>query len=380
MNDEAARRRMYIFLLALTVASTMGLQGWRTLVNNFAVEVASVDGLGMGVVQSVREVPGFLSLLVVYLLLVVSEHRLAALSVLIMGLGVAATGLLPSVWGLTFTTLIMSFGFHFMQTCNQSMSLQYFDRNTAPVVLGRQRSAGALGNLVIGGVVFLLAGGMDYMAMFGLLGGVVVLGGAGLLFFRPEVRPVAVQKKGMVLRKRYWLYYVLTFLAGARRQVFVAFAVFLLVQRFGFSVREVTVLFVVNNVINWFAGPRIGWAVARLGERKVLSVEYAGLIVVFMVYALSESKGLVATMYVVDNLLYGFSLGINTFFQKIADPGDIAPSMAVGFTINHVAAVIIPFAGGLLWTLRPSVVFMAGAGMAALSLFFVQLIRVPEEA
>ncbi len=380
MKMDTEQRRMYIFLLALTVACTVGLQGWRTLLNNFAVEIAHVDGMGMGVVQSLREVPGFLALLIVYVLLVIKEHRLAALSILILGLGVALTGVFPSVWGLALTTVIMSFGFHFAQTCNQSMSLQYFDSRLTPVVLGRQRSAGAIGNLVIGGLVFVLAGKLSYPALFAGIGGLVMLAGAVFYCFKPNLEPAAVQRRGMVFKKNYWLFYVLTFLAGARRQIFTAFAVFLLVQRFGYSVRDITVLFVINNIINWYAGPRIGRAVARFGERKMLSVEYAGLIFVFLVYGFSSSKWLVAVMYVVDNLLFGFNLGINTFFQKIADPSDIAPSMAMGFTINHIAAVLLPFIGGLVWMLHPSAVFVGGAALSALSLFFVQFIRLPQPA
>ncbi|MBU1003725.1 MAG: MFS transporter [Proteobacteria bacterium] len=378
MDILSQKRRIYLFLLVLTVASTVGLQGWRTLINNFAVEAAGLDGLGMGVVQSVREVPGFLSLLVVYLLLVIREQRLAALSVLIMGVGVAATGLFPSVWGLAFTTLIMSFGFHYFETCNQSLTLQHFDRATAPMVFGRLRGVASVGNLVIGAAIFLLSPYLEYAQLFALVGIVVALVGAALLWFNPRDTETQPQRKTMVLRGKYWLFYLLTFLAGARRQIFVAFSVFLMVERFGFSVREVTALFVLNNAINWFAGPWIGRAVVRLGERRILSVEYAGLVLVFLVYATTGSKAVVAVMYVLDHLLFNCAFAIRTYFQKIADPADIAPSMAVGFTINHIAAVIVPVTGGLLWLLHPAVVFYAGAGLSLVSLACVQFIRTPE--
>lgn len=379
MTNDARVRRIYLFLLALTVASAVGLQGWRTLLNNFAVEAAGVDGLGMGLVQSVREIPGFLALLVVYLLLVIREHRLAALSVAVCGVGVAATGLFPSVWGLGMTTVVMSFGFHYFETCNQSMTLQYFDRASAPVVLGRLRGASSIGNLAVGGFIFLAAGSADYPLLFAVIGGTVALVGAACAFWDPGAGPVVPQRRGMVLRRRYWLFYLLTFLSGARRQIFVAFAVFLMVERFGFGVREITALFVFNNLVNWFAGPLTGKAVARFGERRVMTVEYAGLALVFTVYALTGSKWVVAAMYVLDHLFYNCTIAVRTYFQKIADPADIAPSMAVGFTINHVAAVAVPAVGGLLWLLDPAVVFLGGAGMALVSLVFVQFVRVPED-
>jgi predicted MFS family arabinose efflux permease len=178
----------------------------------------------------------------------------------------------------------------------------------------------------------------------------------------------------MVLRKKYWLFYCLSLLAGSRRQIFVAFAVFLLVKRFEFSVQEVTILFVVNNLIGFVVNPLIGKAVNRFGERAVLSLEYATLVVVFLAYAYTDSKIVVACMYILDHLVFNFAMAIRTFFQKIADPKDIAPSMAVGFTINHAAAVLIPALGGMLWLLDYRIVFVAGTGLALISLALCQLI------
>jgi hypothetical protein len=369
-----AARRMFLFLLVLTVASALGFQGWRTLINNFAVEVGGLSGFDMGLVQSIREIPGFLALLVIYLLLFISEHRLGALSVLIMGLGVALTGLLPTTSGIILTTLIMSFGFHYYETVNQSLTLQYFDYGTAPLVFGRLKSLGAATNILVGVLIFLLSSWLSYAQLFAVLGGIVVLAGAWCLTRDPSDKELPPQRREMVFRKQYWLFYVLSLLAGSRRQIFVAFAVFLLVKKFDFSVQEITILFVVNNVIGYFANPLIGRAVNRFGERAVLSLEYAVLVGVFLTYAYTESRLVVAVMYIVDHLVFSFSMAIRTFFQKIADPRDIAPSMAVGFTINHVAAVAVPALGGLLWLVDYRIVFLGGVVLALGSLALTQLI------
>ena len=182
----------------------------------------------------------------------------------------------------------------------------------------------------------------------------------------------------MIFRRRYALYYFLTFMAGARRQIFMAFAVFLLVKIFHFSVREVTLLFVVNNGINYFLSPLIGKAIVRFGERRVLSVEYAGLVLVFLTYASTHSKIVVSLMYILDHILFNFAIAIRTYFQKIGDPRDIAPSMAVGFTINHIAAVVMPVVGGLLWMVDYRIPFIAGAVLSLVSLAAVQKIPQPE--
>nr|WP_155932402.1 MFS transporter [Pseudodesulfovibrio alkaliphilus] len=366
---------MYLFLLVLVVGAQAGFQGWRTLFNNFAVEVGGLSGLDVGLVQSVREVPGFLALTALYLLLILREHRLAALSVCILGLGVALAGLLPSTAGLVFTTLLMSFGFHYFETMNQSLTLQHFSRTEAPLVMGRLRGAAALTNIAVGTAIYFLARTMSYAEMFALLGGLAVAAGLWGMTRDPGSVGITPQNKRMVLKARYWLYYVLTFLGGARRQIFVAFAVFLLVERFGYSIGQVTALFVLNNVINFFAAPLAGRAVNRFGERTVLSVEYAGLTLVFVGYAMTDSGLVAGVLYVVNNILYNAAMAIRTFYHKIADPADIASGMAVGFTINHIAAVVIPLLGGLLWLTDHRIVFLGAAALSILSLLFCQ--RIP---
>jgi len=365
---------MYGYLLLLTVCSTAGLHVWRTLFDNFAVHIVNLNGAHVGVLQSVREIPGLLSLLVVYVLLIVKEHRLSALAVLLLGLGVALTGMLPTFYGLIFTTLVMSFGFHYFETTNQSLTLQYFDKQTAPLVFGRLRSYAAGTNVCCGLLVLFLAPLLDFRELYFIFGVIIMLAALWALTKNPSDRNLPVQRKQMIIRRRYWLYYCLTFMAGARRQIFVAFAVFLLVKKFGFSVPEIAVLFMLNNVVNFFLSPYIGKWVVRYGERNMLSVEYFFLIIIFIAYGLVESRYVALALYIADHIFFNFSLAIRTFFQKIADPEDIAPSMAFGFTINHIAAVFLPVAGGLLWLVDYRLVFFAGAALSLGSLTLVQYI------
>ncbi|UCC45732.1 MAG: MFS transporter [Candidatus Zixiibacteriota bacterium] len=365
---------MYRFLLVLTISSTMGLQAWRTLFDNFSVRVVGLDGSHIGVIQSVREIPGFLALLVVFVMLLIREHRISSLSIVTLGVGVAITGLFPSFVGLIGTTLIMSLGFHYYETTNQSLTLQYFDKKTSPLVFGRLRGIGAASNIAIGALIFLLAPHLSFSRLYLLLGGIIAAAGIWSLTRNPTRQDIPAQRKKMILRSRYWLYYFLTFMAGARRQIFVAFAVFLLVKKFGFTVQEITVLFIINNVVNYFLSPMIGKAIVRFGERKVLSTEYFSLIFVFLAYAVAESKLLVAFLYIADHIFFNFAMAIRTFFQKIGDPRDVAPSMAVGFTINHIGAVVLPVMGGLLWMIDYRIPFLVGAGLSLISLLAVQLI------
>jgi hypothetical protein len=370
---------MYPYLTLLVVVATVGHQAWRTLLNNFAVDQIGLTGLQMGIVQSLREVPGFLTFLVVYVLLVVKEHRLSAWSVILFGIGIILTGLFPSFQGLLFTTFLMSLGFHYFETTRQSLILQYFNKQQSPLVLAKWRSLSAIANISIGAVIWVVFRFTDIpMKMAYAFLGILIVGvGIYSIFKDPADKDLPIQHKKIVIRKKYWLFYSLNFLSGARRQIFVVFAVFMLVQKYGFSIWEISALFVLNNLITWIVSPYIGKAINRFGERKMLTLEYVSLIVIFLGYALLEHKVAAAGLYVIDHIFFNFSIGIHTFFQKTADPKDIAPSMAVSFSINHISAVIIPAIGGMLWMLNWRIPFISGAALAVLSLILVQWINVP---
>ncbi len=367
---------MFRFLMVMTICSTIGLQAWLTLFNNFAVERVHLSGEQVGMIQSVREIPGFLTLLAIFVMMVIKEHRLSAISILILGAGLGVTGFFPSYAGLMVTTVVMSFGFHYYETTNQSLTLQYFDRHKSPVVFGRLRSIAAASSIGVGVFVFLISHFLSFKGTYLTIGGLIMAAGLWAFTRNPVDKNIVPQHKKMIFRRKYWLFYFLTFMAGARRQIFMAFAVLLLVRKFEFSVQEVTILFVINNAINYFLSPVVGKCIVRFGERKVLSLEYFSLLFVFMAYAVVESKILVSFLYILDHIFFNFAIAIRTYFQKVGDPKDIAPSMAVGFTINHIAAVFLPALGGMLWMVDYRIPFLAGAGMSFVSLMAVQKIRV----
>ncbi|MBU5613948.1 MFS transporter [Geomonas azotofigens] len=374
------QRPMLRFLVVLTAASTIGLQGYTILFNNFAAEMVHLNGSQVGVTQSVREIPGLLSLLVVFVLLLVREHKLAALSVVLLGLGTGITALFPSYGWVIFTTVVMSFGFHYYESTNQSLTLQYFSTALSPLIFGRLRALAAVSSVVAGVIVYCLSGVAQYREMYLAIGALVLAAGVWGLFQNPTHAGIVPQRKKMILRRRYSLFYLLTLLSGARRQIFVVFSILLLVQVFHFTVREMTILFIVNNVVAYILNSLIGKAINHFGERTISSIEYSGVIVIFLVYAFTTSKNLVMLMYILDNILYNFEVAIRTYFQKVADPADIASSMSVGFTINHIAAVFLPALGGYFWMMDYRIPFIGGTVLGVISLIAAQWMRVPEKA
>jgi predicted MFS family arabinose efflux permease len=377
LEPEAIKRNpMFWYLVVLTISSTAGLQTWTTLFNNFAVDVAGLQGNHVGMIQSIREIPGFLALLAVYVMLVIREHRLSAISILILGAGLAATGFFPTFAGIAITTLISSFGFHYYETTNMSLTLQYFKKDESPWVFGKLTSLAAATSIGIGLLIWGMTSFLDFTQVYLVVGVLIAIAGLWALLTRdPSDINIIPQRKQMVLRKKYWLFYFLTFMAGARRQIFIAFSVLLLVQKFQYTVQEVTILFIINNTINYFLSPLVGKSIIRFGERKVLSLEYLSVIFLFTAYATTDSKLLVAFIYILDQIFFTFAIAIRTYFQKVGDPQDIAPSMAMGFTINHLAAVFLPAIGGMLWVIDYRIPFFAGAAMGVVSLLAVQKIK-----
>lgn len=370
-------RTMYRYLFVLSICMASTFQAWRTLFNNFSVGVVNLDSDGIGIIQSIREIPGFLALLVVYIYLLIKEHRVAAIGVGISGIGVFLTGLFPTFSGVIITTLVMSFGFHYYETVNQSLTLQYFNTKESPFVFAYIKKYSSLVCIITGLIIWAVSDNVGYTAMYMIFGGISVIGSVWAFTQKPTEKQISQQHKKIVLRKKYWAYYVLTFLSGARRQIFVVFAVFLMVKKFNFSLQTITLLFVLNNVINFFWLPQIAKLIDKLGEKKVLIIEYVGMVFIFLAYAYTNSPIVVGVLYIIDNIFFNFSLALKTYFHKIADKKDIAPSSGVSFTINHIAAVVIPFVGGQLWLFDYRIPFYMASVLGLLSV--VLSLKIPSK-
>ncbi len=376
MKISEFRKKPENMLLLMAIGVPLSFDIWRTLLNNFAIERVAFTGDLIGILQSLREVPGFLAFTVIFVLLLVREQRLAVVALATMGLGTALTGFFPTVYGLYFTTILMSVGFHYFEAIQTSLSLQWLPKSSAPIIMGRLISVGAFGGLMTFGFVYLAFDlfDLDFVWMYLIGGGATVLVAfAGYSLF-PQFESHTVQHKHIVLRKRYWLYYALTFMAGARRQIFVVFAGFMMVERFGFAVDEMALLFLANGALSMFLAPKIGRLIAHWGERRALTLEYIGLIGVFIGYAFVANAYVAVGLFIVDHIFFAMAIAIKTYFQKIADPADIASTASVGFSINHVAAVVIPAVFGIIWMVAPAVVFLLGAAMAGGSLVLSRLI------
>ena len=367
-------RRPVFLLFLMAAAMPLSFATWSALLNNFVVEAANFDGVGIGWLHTVREIPGFLAVGVILLIVFIREQVLAIGSLILLGAATAVVAWFPTYGGLLATTMISSVGFHYFETVNQSLQLQWIRKEDAPKTLGWIIAIGSGGSLLAYLLVVLTwkTFDLEYNTVYMAGGGATIAIAVYCMLAFPRFETPNPQKTQMVLKWRYWLYYALTFVAGARRQIFVVFAAFMMVERFGFEVHEVTALFIINYVVQMIAAPLMGRAVAMFGERAALTVEYGGLTLVFLAYGGIYYFGwgviIAAALYIIDHLFFTLAFALKTYFQKIADPEDIAPTAAVSFTINHIAAVFLPALLGYLWINSPGAVFGVAAMMAVVSL------------
>jgi len=373
-------RRPFALLILMAVAMPLAFNVWSALLNNFVIEAAGFTGVEIGWLHTVREVPGFLAIGVIAIILFVREQVFGLIALAVLGLGTAVTAWFPTLGGLLTLTMISSLGFHYYETVNQSLQLQWLPKDRAPQMLGWIVAVGSGASLVSYGLLvvtwkaFDLSYNFVYMTSGGLCAAIAIY----CLFAFPQFEAPHPQSKKMVLKRRYWLYYALQFMSGARRQIFIVFAAFMMVERFGFEVHEVTALFIANFIANMLFAPLMGRAVARFGERNALTFEYVGLILVFLsyggIYYFGWGVVIAGGLYILDHLFFALAFALKTYFQKIADPEDIAPTAAVAFTFSHIAAVFLPALLGYLWIASPGGVFVLAAGMAGTSLVLALMI------
>lgn len=369
-------RRMLVYLVVSNFMLYFGFNVWQVTFNNFAVEELGIGPGSVGWIQAVREIPGLVGFVVGLLALFLSEVRIMALSVILLGAGTFLTGQVINIPLLLLSTLVMSFGFHFFYPSSNAVVLMMVEKQHAPKSLGQLSSLGAMAALAATGTVYLLAGPWGYRRLFMVVGVLVAVGGLLLL-------PLGGAKEGLplrrqvVLRRRYWLYYTLTFLMGSRRHILTTFAIFLLVRKYGISVQTTATLFLINSLINTYTLQLVGRLVGRLGERLMLSVASGTLIFVFLGYAYVTYLPALFVLYVIDNTLFGFNLALTTYFQKIAvTPEEVTSNLSVAQTIEHIAAVVVPVMGGAMWEMFGSQApFLVGVGIVLISLALTQFMR-----
>jgi len=373
-------RRLFLTLAASNFLLFFGFSIWMAIFNNFAVQEIGVLPEQIGLIQSLREIPGLLGFTFALLALLIPEMRLMAVSTVLLGIGLIMTGRSYDVISLLIATLITSVGFHYFYNGVSAVTLLVASAREAPQALGKLNGVAAAASIAATGTTALVVRQFGERNILHVSGIALIMGGLVLLPFMKQPARGA-QRRRSPLRRRYWLYYVLTFLMGSRRHIASTFAIFLLVKEYGISTQQTALLYLVNSLINTYAAPQIGRLVARFGERSTLTVNYAILIGVFLGYAYVPWLGVLYVLFVVDSVLSGVGVALSSYFKKIAvSPDEITGNVSVAQSINHISAVILPAAGGWVWALFGSeFTFLFGVGIVALALVLTQFMRTKPE-
>lgn len=328
----------------------------------------------LGILESIRELPGFLVVILAAVTMRVAEPVLASIAISLFAVGLAAYRVVYDLPTLIVCSLIWSIGMHTWMPLQPSMTLAVSEEHSKGRRLGQISAAGALGSIC--GMMFVLAVGklLGFRNIFLIAGGIAAVGAVAISIVSRDIGHK--QKPRLIIKRRYSLYYTLVFLEGCRKQIFLTFAVFALVRNYGTPLQIVAALMVLNNVINLSLAPHVGRLIDRIGERHVLLFCYLALIPVFIGYATITRPGILYTLYCLDNLFFLGSIGLTTYIHRIADASDVMPTLAMGVSANHAAAVIVPLAGGFIWAnFGYQLTFLAGAVIVAVSSLVVLRIR-----
>ena len=341
---------------------------------NFATEVIKIDPRQLGWLEAVRETPGFLCVLVTALIMRIAEPRLGAISLFLVAIGMSMYAGVTGVASLMLWSFVWSVGLHTWMPISSSLVMSLAEQDRKGKRLGQIFGIGALGSLVGMAAVMILGYALSYPTWF-IIGGIsAAIASALLLFLRRDIG--CAQRPRLVWKRRYSLYYALTFLEGCRKQVFFTFAVYALTKIYHTTLQTVALLMVINSIVNLFGGPIVGRMIDRIGERKILMTSYSALILVFIGYAAIRHAHVLYVLYCLDNLFYLSTNCLTTYLQKISDAQDLMPTLSLGVTLNHSAAVLVPLIGGYLWySLGYPVTFFGGAVVVAISMVFAARVR-----
>ena len=349
------------------------------LFNNFIVDQIGVQPRELGYIESLREVPGFLNALFTAIIIYFAPPVVAGFALIVMGVGMAAYSQVNSFYGILVFSFVWSIGFHAWLPLRSAMTLAYSTDEEKGKWFGQLRSVESFATLTMIGLCLFATDLFEFGGLFRIGGVVVAAGGIALLFTSRRLQ--TERENRFVLRKSYWLYYVLSLLDGSRRQIFTTFAIFALVKVFGTDRDVIIRLVLINQVVVLFFSPTIGRLVDKLGERTMLSISYAGLFFVFIGYATLKNVTHLYVLYCIDNFLFVGRIALMTYVNKIASPQDLKPTLAMGVTMNHVAAVSVPLIGGFTWAaFGYQIIFIGGAVFTLISLVFAQWMRVGQGA
>jgi len=359
-----------------------------TAFNNFLSDTFNINAADRGRLEFPRELPGFLTALFSGMLFFLPEIYVAVTAALAIGLGMLGIAIWGGTWVpmLCFLTL-WSAGAHLMMPVRSSIGMNLAQSHEKGKRLGQIQSAGLgasiVGCLMVWGMMRYI--GVSYRVVFAVAGVAGLIG--AVVIAAMQLPGIHLERSKFVWRKEYWLYYVLSLLFGARKQIFITFGPWVLVKIFHQPVWVFAQLWITAAVLGIFFQPMLGRLIDRLGVRFVLMWDAILIFFVCIGYAfcsrIPDPRIAVWILYsclVGDQLLFGTGMARDIYLSRIAKkPEDVSPSLSMGVSINHIVSMSIPTVCGIMWeSYGYSSVFVGAAAVALIMLFFTSMIKVPQ--
>lgn len=368
-----------IFLMQLA----LGIQ--RTAFNNFANDIIGVSPAQLGFVQSIREVPGLLTVVLIGAVSFLSQSSVIGICGIFIAAGLAWHAFSSTFLQLIGATIVLSIGFHMLYPMQGAMILSLAKKGEKGLRMGQFSGAQAAASLVAIGSVYLLAEWFTdvtyYQIIFWIAAVLALAAGVLMLVQGKKEGRAEVRVPTFVFRRNYMSFYVLRLLTASQRHVFNTFAVFLMVHEYGISVQTVAILMAVSNGLAIYVRPLIGRVVDAWGPRGALVAGYSVATGTALIYAFVPVLQLLYIAYCLDALVAGLETAISVHLDQIADTADIAPSLAMGSTINHILGLIIPVVGGMLWhSIGYHATFIMGAAVTLVCVIYSSTLKGPAEA
>ena len=369
--------RGFIMLAVMSAAFGFAMNGNNNIVTNYFEEVLHFSGPQFGYITAVREIGGLVLIFLTALLYRVTLQHVTAGALCVMAVGYSLFSLSTGFWTVMPWVLITSFGFHTVLQTQYSLGMSLTTETKSGAVLGRMAAFSQGGTFAAFLMIFFLFRFhfLSFRPTFIVLGVVAFMGALAIFRFphlhEGQLRKVAPKREPIVIRRDYRYYYLLNLLDGARQQVFFSFGLWVLVNRFGLTVAGISVVLLVATFASMLSSAWVGRRIDRHGEKRVLSVVNLAYVVALAGFALAGNMWLASACYIVYSLITPISpLAAATYMRKIAVPEDIAPTLAMGVTVLHATAIVVPvMAGFILNYVGYQIPFLIACGFAVITFF-----------
>lgn len=350
-TPRAQRGFFRLMVMSATFGMTLSVQD--NIVTNYFADVLGLEGPQFGYITAIREVPGFLLIFLTALFYKMSIPRLTAMMLVLLAVGQALFTVSDSFWSVAPWVVISSLGYHTVLQTQYALGMSLTTEDRAGSVLGRLTAFNNGGALVAMAVVFVIFR-YDWLSFPGtfILAGLVSLVAAAAVYGVPNMHDGVEEethaaRPRMVLRKEYRFYYYLHLLDGARQQIFFSFGLFVLVAIYGMSVAEVSALLIATKLVAMIASPLVGMLIDQHGAKPLLGALNIIYIFALAGYALIDNVYVASFIFLVYSVIFPLSsVGSATYLRRVAVRAEIAPSLAMGVTLAHAAAIIVPITTG----------------------------------